>query len=391
MTHTERVLQAFEQQFGDTEGVRLFFAPGRVNLIGEHTDYNGGHVFPCAISLGTYAAARKRTDRVMRFFSVNFEKLGVISTSLDDLTPSKQAGWTNYPKGVVWAFAQKGHPIDCGFDMVIYGDIPNGSGLSSSASLEVLTGEMLRSFFGMEDVLTNEDLAFIGQYSENEYNGMKCGIMDQFASAMGKEGNAIFLDTNSMEFEYAPLNLEGMKLMVTNTNKKHSLVDSEYNLRREQCGRALADLQKKLDVKTLGDLSIEEYEANKSLIEDEVCRRRAKHAVYENQRMIEAVAALKAGDVEYFGKLMNESHVSLRDDYETSCKEADILAEEAWKIPGVLGSRITGGGFGGCTVSIVKDEAVEEFQKKLGEVYLEKVGYPASFYTLEIGGGPKEL
>ena len=391
MTHPERVLQAFEQQFGDTEGVRLFFAPGRVNLIGEHTDYNGGHVFPCAISLGTYAAARKRTDRVMRFFSVNFEKLGVISTSLDDLTPSKQAGWTNYPKGVVWAFAQKGHPIDCGFDMVIYGDIPNGSGLSSSASLEVLTGEMLRSFFGMEDVLTNEDLAFIGQYSENEYNGMKCGIMDQFASAMGKEGNAIFLDTNSMEFEYAPLNLEGMKLMVTNTNKKHSLVDSEYNLRREQCGRALADLQKKLDVKTLGDLSIEEYEANKSLIEDEVCRRRAKHAVYENQRTIEAVAALKAGDVEYFGKLMNESHVSLRDDYETSCKEADILAEEAWKIPGVLGSRITGGGFGGCTVSIVKDEAVEEFQKKLGEVYLEKVGYPASFYTLEIGGGPKEL
>lgn len=391
MTHTERVLQAFEQQFGDTEGVRLFFAPGRVNLIGEHTDYNGGHVFPCAISLGTYAAARKRTDRVMRFFSVNFEKLGVISTSLDDLTPSKQAGWTNYPKGVVWAFAQKGHPIDCGFDMVIYGDIPNGSGLSSSASLEVLTGEMLRSFFGMEDVLTNEDLAFIGQYSENEYNGMKCGIMDQFASAMGKEGNAIFLDTNSMEFEYAPLNLAGMKLMVTNTNKKHSLVDSEYNLRREQCGRALADLQKKLDVKTLGDLSIEEYEANKDLIEDEVCRRRAKHAVYENQRTIEAVAALKAGDVEHFGKLMNESHVSLRDDYETSCKEADILAEEAWKIPGVLGSRITGGGFGGCTVSIVKDEAVEEFQKKLGEVYLEKVGYPASFYMLEIGGGPKEL
>lgn len=391
MTHTERVLQAFEQQFGDTEGVRLFFAPGRVNLIGEHTDYNGGHVFPCAISLGTYAAARKRTDRVMRFFSVNFEKIGVISTSLDELTPLKQAGWTNYPKGVVWAFAQKGHPIDCGFDMVIYGDIPNGSGLSSSASLEVLTGEMLRSFFGMEDSLTNEDLALIGQYSENEYNGMKCGIMDQFASAMGKEGNAIFLDTNSMEFEYAPLNLAGMKLMVTNTNKKHSLVDSEYNLRREQCGRALADLQKKLDVKTLGDLSIEEYEANKDLIEDEVCRRRAKHAVYENQRTIEAVAALKAGDVEHFGKLMNESHVSLRDDYETSCKEADILAEEAWKIPGVLGSRITGGGFGGCTVSIVKDEAVEEFQKKLGEVYLEKVGYPASFYMLEIGGGPKEL
>lgn len=391
MTQAEQVLQAFEEQFGDTEGVRLFFAPGRVNLIGEHTDYNGGHVFPCAISLGTYAAARKRDDRVMRFYSVNFAKIGVTTTSLDDLVPSKAAGWTNYPKGVVWAFGQKGHPIDSGFDMVIYGDIPNGSGLSSSASLEVLTGEMLRTFFHMENELTNEDLATIGQFSENEYNGMKCGIMDQFASAMGKEGNAIFLDTNSMEFEYAPLSLQGMKLMVTNTNKKHSLVDSEYNLRREQCAKALADLQTKLEIKTLGDLSIEEYEANKDLIQDEVCRRRAKHAVYENQRTIEAVAALKAGEVEHFGKLMNESHVSLRDDYETSCPEADVLAKEAWKMPGVLGSRITGGGFGGCTVSIVKDEAVDEFCDTLGKVYLEKVGYPASFYTLEIGGGPREI
>lgn len=391
MLQTQKVLQAFEEQFGDTEEVRLFYAPGRVNLIGEHTDYNGGHVFPCAISLGTYAAARKRPDRVMRFFSANFERAGVITTSLDDLVPSKQAGWTNYPKGVVWAFRQKGHPIDSGFDMVIYGDIPNGSGLSSSASLEVLTGEMLRTFFHLEDVVSNQELAFIGQFSENEYNGMKCGIMDQFASAMGKEGNAIFLDTNSMEFTYAPLRLDGMKLMVTNTNKKHSLVDSEYNLRREQCARALADLQTQLDIQTLGDLSIEEYEANKDLIKDEVCRRRAKHAVYENQRTIEAVAALQAGDVEHFGKLMNDSHVSLRDDYETSCPEADILAEEAWKLPGVLGSRITGGGFGGCTVSIVKDAAVEEFCKTLGEAYLQKVGYAASFYTLEIGGGPREI
>lgn len=391
MTQIETVLQAFEENFGNADEARLFFAPGRVNLIGEHTDYNGGHVFPCAISLGTYAAAKKRDDRVMRFYSANFPQAGVIETSLDDLVPSKEAGWTNYPKGVVWAFAKKGHPIDSGFDMAIYGDIPNGSGLSSSASLEVLTGTMLRAFFGMEDTVSNEDLAFIGQYSENEYNGMKCGIMDQFASAMGKAGNAIFLDTNTMEFEYAPLDLKGMKLMVTNTNKKHSLVDSEYNLRREQCAQALKDLQTKLDIKTLGDLSIEEYEANKNLITDEVCRRRAKHAVYENQRTIEAVAALKAGDVEKFGKLMNESHVSLRDDYETSCPEADILAEEAWKIPGVLGSRITGGGFGGCTVSIVKDEAVETFKKTLGDVYLEKVGYPASFYTLEIGDGPKEI
>ncbi len=391
MTQKETVLQAFEKAFGDTKDVRLFYAPGRVNLIGEHTDYNGGHVFPCAISLGTYAAARKRDDRVMRFYSANFEQAGVITTSLDELTPSQEAGWTNYPKGVVWAFGQKGHPVSTGFDMAIYGDIPNGSGLSSSASLEVLTGEMLRAFFGLEGTVSNEELALIGQFSENEYNGMKCGIMDQFASAMGKEGNAIFLDTNTLEFEYAPIRLQGMKLMVTNTNKKHSLVDSEYNLRREQCARALTDLQTKLEIRTLGDLSIEEYEANKDLIQDAVCRRRAKHAVYENQRTIEAVAALKEGKVEHFGRLMNESHVSLRDDYETSCKEADILAEEAWKLPGVLGSRITGGGFGGCTVSIVKDEEVERFRKTLGDVYLQKVGYPASFYTLEIGGGPREL
>ena len=395
MKETELVTKAFAEKFGGTEGVRLFFAPGRVNLIGEHTDYNGGHVFPCAISLGTYAAARKRNDRIVRLYSANFPNAGVTETSLDELVPLEKAGWAGYPKGVIWAFDQRGYTVENGFDMVIYGDIPAGAGLSSSASLEVLTGFVLRSLFGEEDSriasVTNEELALIGQQSENEYNGMHCGIMDQFASAMGKEGNAIFLDTNTMQFEYAPIELDGMKLMITNTNKKHSLVDSEYNLRREQCARALKDLQTKLPVKTLGDLSIGEFEANKLLITDEVCRKRAKHAVYENQRTIRAVAALKAGDIVTFGKLMNESHVSLRDDYETSCREADILAEEAWKIPGVLGSRITGGGFGGCTVSIVKDEAADEFKEKIGAVYLKKVGYPASFYMLQIGSGPREF
>ena len=395
MKETELITKAFAEKFGSTEGVRLFFAPGRVNLIGERTDYNGGHVFPCAISLGTYAAARKRNDRIVRLYSANFPNAGVTETSLDELVPLEKAGWAGYPKGVIWAFDQRGYTVENGFDMVIYGDIPAGAGLSSSASLEVLTGFVLRSLFGEEDSriasVTNEELALIGQQSENEYNGMHCGIMDQFASAMGKEGNAIFLDTNTMQFEYAPIELDGMKLMITNTNKKHSLVDSEYNLRREQCARALKDLQTKLPVKTLGDLSIGEFEANKLLITDEVCRKRAKHAVYENQRTIRAVAALKAGDIVTFGKLMNESHVSLRDDYETSCREADILAEEAWKIPGVLGSRITGGGFGGCTVSIVKDEAADEFKEKIGAVYLKKVGYPASFYMLQIGSGPREF
>ena len=390
MTQKETVSQAFAEKFGYEDGVRLFFAPGRVNLIGEHTDYNGGHVFPCAISLGTYAAAAVRKDRTLRFFSVNFPDAGIVETSLDDLVPSKEAGWTNYPKGVIWAFEKRGRHIPCGMDVAIYGDIPNGSGLSSSASLEVLTGYMLRAFFGFDDI-TNQDLALIGQYSENEYNGMKCGIMDQFASAMGRKGNAIFLDTNTMEYAYAPIHLDGMKLLVTNTNKKHSLVDSEYNLRRQQCAAALADLQTKLDIHALGELTPAQFDENCMLIRDDVCRRRAKHAVYENQRTIDAVQALQDGDIERFGKLMNASHVSLRDDYETSCAEADILAEEAWKIPGVLGSRITGGGFGGCTVSIVRDEATGLFRDTVGKIYEEKVGYPASFYTLEIGGGPAEL
>ncbi len=390
-TQFETIQKAFEEKFGSDREVRYFFAPGRVNLIGEHTDYNGGHVFPCAISLGTYAAASKRDDRVIRFYSVNVPRAGVVETSLDDLVPSKEAGWTNYPKGVVWAFLQRGFAIETGFDMVIYGDIPNGSGLSSSASLEVLTGFMLRAFYGLEDQITNEDLALIGQYSENEYNGMKCGIMDQFASAMGKAENAIFLDTNSMKFEYAPIQLDGMKLLITNTNKKHSLVDSEYNLRREQSAKALSDLQTKYDVKTLGDLTPEQFEESKDLISDEICRKRAKHAIYENQRTIDAVKCLKEGKIEEFGKLMNASHVSLRDDYETSCPEADILAEEAWKLPDVLGSRITGGGFGGCTVSIVRENSLDEIVEHLDRVYKEKVGYPASFYILEIGDGPREL
>ena len=390
MTGQQTALQAFRQQFGDSGDIRLFFAPGRANLIGEHTDYNGGHVFPCAITLGTYAAARKRSDRKLRFFSANFPETGVRETSLDELNPLEKCGWIGYPKGVVWAFAERGCRLDRGFDMAIYGDIPNGSGLSSSASLEVLTGLVLRSLYGFEEI-TNQDLALIGQKSETEYNGMHCGIMDQFASAMGMENHAIFLDCSTLQYTYAPIELQGMKLQVTNTNKKHSLVDSEYNLRREQCAEALKDLQQELPVHALGELSIEQYETYKSLIRDEVCRRRAKHAVYENQRTIQAVEALQARDLQKFGRLMNESHVSLRDDYETSCPEADILAEEAWKIPGVIGSRITGGGFGGCTVSIVRDEAVEEFISTLSGIYREKVGFDASFYSLGIGGGPREI
>ncbi len=385
----ETVLKKFAEVFGDTEGVSVYFAPGRVNMIGEHTDYNGGHVFPCALTIGTYAAARKREDDKLRFYSMNFENLGVIESSIVDLKPEKEAGWTNYPKGVMWAFEKRGFKMTGGLDIVLNGNIPNGSGLSSSASLEVLTGYLLRDLFGFD--VTNVDLALIGQYSENNFNGMNCGIMDQFASAMGKKDNAIFLDTADLSYEYAPLVLEGAKIIVTNSKVKHQLVDSEYNVRRSECEKALEELQMVIGIGGLGDLSEEQFEEYKSAIKDEVRVRRAKHAVYENQRTIRAVEALKNNDIKLFGELMNASHVSLRDDYQVSCGEIDILVEEAWKIPGVVGSRITGGGFGGCTVSIVKDEAVEEFKEKIGAAYQEKTGKQADFYVVEIGDGPSKL
>ena len=385
----EAVLKKFEEIYGTADGVKVYFAPGRVNMIGEHTDYNGGHVFPCALTIGTYAAVKKRTDRKLRFFSMNFDNLGVIESSLDDLTPSDAAGWTNYPKGVMWAFAGRGMEMDCGLDMVINGNIPNGSGLSSSASLEVLTGFCLKDQYGFD--VTNVDLAKIGQYSENNFNGMNCGIMDQFASAMGKKDHAIFLDTADLSYQYAPLVLDGAKIIVTNSNVKHSLVNSEYNVRRSECEKALEELQTVVKIEGLGDLTEEAFEANKSVIKDEVCVKRAKHAVYENQRTIRAVEALKENNLKLFGELMNASHVSLRDDYQVSCDEIDVLVEEAWKVDGVIGSRITGGGFGGCTVSIVKDEAVESFQEKVGTAYEKRVGKKADFYVVEIGDGPRCL
>lgn len=385
----ELLLKKFEELYGDADGAAVYFAPGRVNMIGEHTDYNGGHVFPCALTIGTYAAVKRRTDKKLRFFSMNFDRLGVIESSLDDLTPSDAAGWTNYPKGVMWAFAERGMKMDCGLDIVLNGNIPNGSGLSSSASLEVLTGFYLRDLYGFD--VSNVDLALIGQYSENNFNGMNCGIMDQFASAMGKKDNAIFLDTANLSYQYAPLVLDGAKIIVTNSNVKHSLVNSGYNTRRKESEQALADLQKAVTIETLGDLTEEEFEANKSAISDAVCAKRAKHAVYENRRTIRAVEALKNNDLKAFGELMNASHVSLRDDYEVSCDEIDVLVEEAWKVDGVIGSRITGGGFGGCTVSIVKDGAVEVFKEKVGAAYQQRVGKSADFYVVEIGDGPCKL
>ena len=383
------ILKKFGEVYGTTEGARAFFAPGRVNLIGEHTDYNGGHVFPCALTIGTYAVARKRNDRKLRFFSMNFEHLGIIESSLDELKPMKEAGWTNYPKGVMWAFGERGMHLDCGLDILLNGNIPNGSGLSSAASVEVVTGFILKSLYGFD--VSNQDLALIGQFSENNFNGVNCGIMDQFAIAMGKKDNAIFLDTATLEYEYAPVKLQGAKIVISCSNKKRGLGSSKYNERRSECEMALSEIQSGMGIETLGDLTEEQFESVKMAIKDEDRRKRAKHAVYENQRTIKAVEALKANDIALFGKLMNESHVSLRDDYEVTGEELDTLVEAAWKIDGVIGSRMTGAGFGGCTVSIVKDEAVDRFIDQVGKTYKETIGYAADFYVVEIGSGPCEL
>ena len=378
----------FIELYGNGE-MRFFFAPGRVNLIGEHTDYNGGHVFPCALTLGTYAAVRKRNDRKLRFFSMNFEDSGIIESSLDDLVFNEKAEWTNYPKGILWAFKEKGMEVPTGFDIVYYGNIPNGSGLSSSASIEVLTGFILRALYGFD--ISNIDLALIGQFSENKFNGMNCGIMDQFASAMGKKDNAIFLDTATLEYIYVPLKMSGIKIVIANTNVKHTLTSSKYNDRRRESEQGLKDLQKVVAISSYGDMDSEMFEKYSGNITDDVNLKRARHAVYENLRTIEAVKALNANDLVTFGRLMNESHISLDKDYEVTCDELNVLAEAEWAEDGVLGARMTGGGFGGCTVALVKDSCVDSLIANVGKKYKEKTGINADFYVVDIGDGPYEL
>ncbi|MDD7415935.1 MAG: galactokinase [Treponemataceae bacterium] len=381
----EQLIKDFESEFGKGGEIRTYFAPGRVNLIGEHTDYNGGHVFPCALTIGTYFIVRKRDDRKLRFFSKNFAKFGVIDASLDKLEPTGDNSWINYPMGVMWALEDKGYKITNGFDMLLFGNIPNGSGLSSSASVEVGTGTFLNDYYGFN--LTPDKIALIGQYSENNFNKVNCGIMDQFAIAMGKKDNAIFLDTADLSYTYAPLKLDGAKIVIACSNKKRGLGDSKYNERRAECEQALSELQSVVDVKSLGELSEEQFEKYKGAIKSEVRQRRAKHAVYENQRTIKAVEALKKGDIEEFGRLMIASHDSLRDDYEVTGIELDTLVEESLKQNGVIGSRMTGAGFGGCTVSIVKDDAIDAFIENVGSAYKAKIGYAADFYVVEIGDG----
>lgn len=380
------LINEFEQVFGSEKECQVFFAPGRVNLIGEHTDYNGGHVFPCSLTIGTYAVVRKRMDDKLRFYSMNFKELGMIESSINDLVNKKEDNWANYPKGVIWTLQEKGYPIKHGMDLLIYGNIPNASGLSSSASLEVLTGFIMKNLFDLQ--ISNTEIALISQYAENNFNGVNCGIMDQFAIAMGKKNHAIFLNTSDLSFQYAPLDLDGFKIVIMNTNKRRGLGDSKYNERRRECESALNDLQNVISIRSLGDLSEEEFETYQGTIQDPIQRKRAKHAVYENQRTIKAIEALKSKDLILFGKLMYDSHKSLQYDYEVTGTELDTIVEAARKQEGVIGARMTGAGFGGCAVSIVREEAVPSFIIQVGQEYAEKIGYDASFYVVEAGDGP---
>ena len=384
----DEMQEVFREKFGAAQ-THAYFSPGRVNLIGEHTDYNGGHVFPCAISLGTYALAAPRTDGISRLYSMNLPEQGVVQFPMHGAVKSDAYGWANYPIGVVRVMEDAGHRAAHGFDIVLYGTLPNGAGLSSSASIEVLMAVILNDELNLG--IDMVELVKFSQKAENEFVGMNCGIMDQFAVGMGKKDCAILLDCNTLSYRYSKLALDGCSIVITNTNKTHSLVTSAYNERRAQCESALKALQKVKPIKALGELTNEEFDAIASAIPDPVERRRARHAVYENNRTLEAVKALEANDVKRFGELMNASHVSLRDDYEVTGPELDTLAELAWQQDGVLGSRMTGGGFAGCTVSIVRDAAIPAFEKNVGDAYTAKIGYAQSFYVANIADGARRL
>ena len=384
----EKLYNKFKNLFG-YEAESKFFSPGRVNLIGEHTDYNGGHVFPCAIHRGTYALVKKRDDKKFRMYSENFENLGIIEFLLDNLVNEKKHKWVNYPKGVVRMFIEAGYKIDSGFDVLFYGNIPNGSGLSSSASIEIVTSIILKDLYNLD--IDMVEMVKLSQKAENQFIGVNSGIMDQFAVGMGKKDNAILLDCNTLKYSYAPVILKDEVLVIGNTNKKRGLADSKYNERRAECEEALKDLQKELDIQSLGELSVEEFNKSEKLIKNEINRKRAKHAIYENQRTIKAQKELMEGNLEEFGRLMNESHVSLRDDYEVTGIELDTMVEIAWNQEGVIGSRMTGAGFGGCTISIVKKDAVDKFIANVGKEYKERVGLNADFYVVNISDGAKKL
>lgn len=381
--------QTFHDMFNTDQKPRFFFAPGRINLIGEHTDYNGGHVFPAAISFGTYAVARQRTDQKLRFYSINFPETGIIECDLSSLSFNKDHDWANFPKGMIHHFIKDGFAVSHGMDILFFGNIPNGAGLSSSASIEMATGVVLEGLFNLE--IDRLRMIQLGQNVENQYIGVNSGIMDQFAIGKGKKDSAMLLDCQTLEYRYAPVELNDHEIVIINSNKQRTLAGSKYNERRAQCESALADLRTELEVSSLGELTGEQFEQHKHLIQDDTNRKRAKHAVYENERTLLALKELQQGNIEAFGELMNQSHVSLRDDYEVTGDELDAIAETAWNHPGVIGARMTGAGFGGCAIAIVHQSQIQSFKENLTAGYAERFGFSPSFYEAKISDGAKEL
>lgn len=368
---------------------RQFFAPGRINLIGEHIDYSGGHVFPCAITYGTTLWVKSREDNLLRFFSKNFEDLGVIEVDLNHIVYDENDDWTNYPKGVIAILKEKGYDINHGLDLVYEGNIPNGAGLSSSASIEVVTGLMLNEVFNLG--LDMVEIVKVSQQAENQFVGVNCGIMDQFAVGMGSENHAILLNTDTLDYQLVPVELGDKSIVIMNTNKRRGLADSQYNLRRQQCEEALKLIQQEKDINELCDLSVEELESLKHLLTDEEMYRRAYHAVSENERTLKAAKVLQEGDLKTFGELMNQSHISLRDDYEVTGVELDTLVEAAWNHEGTVGARVTGAGFGGCAIAIVENSHLDDFIEDVSKKYQEKIGYKADFYVASVGQGAYEV
>lgn len=364
----------------------VFFSPGRVNLIGEHTDYNNGYVLPCALNYGTYLVIRKRSDDRILLHTLNFEFSG--SYELDKIKKNKSGEWVNYPLGVISEFIDRKAELT-GMDMLFYGNIPNGAGLSSSASIEMVTAFALNTLFSAG--LSTLDLVKLSQHAENSFVGMNCGIMDQFAVGMGQEDSAVFLNCETLNYESVPLELKGYRLIISNTNKRRGLTDSKYNERRKECEEALKHLGKELDIANLSQLGIKDIDLLEKLIPDETILRRARHVVTENNRVLKAVRVLHMGDIEEFGKLMNESHDSLKNDYEVTGRELDALVYEAREIDGLIGSRMTGAGFGGCTVSIVKEDKAAEFTKQLEHAYSKATGLKADFYLPLIKDGVRQL
>lgn len=386
MEQTE-LLKEFKKVFG-YEGERVFFSPGRINLIGEHTDYNGGKVFPCAITMGTYGVVKKRKDKEVHAYSGNFPDIGTLDFSIEEIEYKKEDNWTNYVKGMIRYIQEGFGELPNGFDLYVYGTIPNGASLSSSASLEVLTGVIVRELFELD--IPQIELVKMGMRTENEFLGLNSGILDQFAIGMAVKGYAMLLDTNTLKYEQVPVELPDHKIIIMNSMTRRELVDSEYNVRRQQCEEALEKLQTVIDVSSLGELSEEEFETHKNVIGSDILTKRAKHAVYENIRTDRATEALKSGDLEQFGKYMNDSHLSLHEDYEVTVKETDLLSRLAWEQPGVIGARMTGGGFGGCCIAIVENDQVDIFIDKVGKAFEKEIGHEAEFYIAATSDGTKE-